>query len=293
MELDLPITGVCIVSDPTKCPPNYTLIDKTYGSIPEDADLWKDRMWGRKVTRYLCVERGYSDQAKNVLVDVAIINEKDPVPPGFTVVDPTYDTREKAIKKKVLCVRWMDKSMTLEIITELILLGKNVRKPPQTFTLVGELNGLCICYKMGRLAPPVNNVNEVKTTNINHYQNTTIDVCFESDLKTTSNFILLFYPIYQVIIEQNMRSKLGSSLPYPINPAATTSAPSIKPAGGESSTAQVHALGGVPWQLNPKLQSIADLKNIVIPQIPYKSLYDVSIQYEYDFNIERSIVSGK
>lgn len=31
-------------------------------------------------------------QGRDVLVDVTIINERDAVPPGFTVIDQTYDT---------------------------------------------------------------------------------------------------------------------------------------------------------------------------------------------------------
>ena len=31
-------------------------------------------------------------QGKDVLVDVAVINDRDPVPAGFTVVDYTHDT---------------------------------------------------------------------------------------------------------------------------------------------------------------------------------------------------------
>ncbi|XP_050409264.1 multivesicular body subunit 12B [Patella vulgata] len=259
MAEDLPITGVCIVADPAKCPPNYTLMDKTYGAIPEDADLWKDKIWGRKVTRYMCVERGYAAQETNVLVDVAIINDRDPVPPGFTVVDNTFDTREKAIKKKVLCVRWMDKSMTQDVITELVLLGRGSRKPPVNYTLIGELNGFSLCYKIGRLVLPGGiSSSQVESNTVNNYHNNVLNM-----------------------------SNVGSSLPYPLNPDQPTAAPSIRPAGDDHVTA-ANALIGVPWQLNPKFLMLSELQNITIPRIPYKSLYDVETQYDYDFNVERS-----
>jgi hypothetical protein len=42
-----PITGICIVADKSKCPPGYTLVEKTRDT-DEDADIWKDSFFTRK-----------------------------------------------------------------------------------------------------------------------------------------------------------------------------------------------------------------------------------------------------
>ena len=40
-------------------------------------------------------------QSKDVLIDVTFINEKDPTPPGFTVVENTHDTSELAFSHEL------------------------------------------------------------------------------------------------------------------------------------------------------------------------------------------------
>ena len=50
---------------------------------------------------------------------------------------PSCVAGEKALKKKLLCGRWMLPSMTNDAITELIFLSRSSRKPPNGFTLVG------------------------------------------------------------------------------------------------------------------------------------------------------------
>ena len=55
----------------------------------------------------------------------------------FSVCKLVCCTGEKALKKKLLCGRWMLPSMTNSAITELIFLSRSSRKPPAGYTLVG------------------------------------------------------------------------------------------------------------------------------------------------------------
>ena len=41
------------------------------------------------------------------------------------------------MKKRVMCVRWMNTSITNSAISELILLSKGARRPPNGYMLVG------------------------------------------------------------------------------------------------------------------------------------------------------------
>lgn len=255
-DQDWPITGVVVVADITKCPAGYTTIDRTFDNT-EEADLWRDGLFGRRVTRYLCVERSAPQPGKDVLVDVTIINERDPVPAGFTVVDYTADTREKAIKKKVMCVRWMNGNLTTSAISELIILTKGVRRPPNGYTLVGELNNLMLCYKMA----------QIKT---------------QSDL-----------PSHNSDPAMNM-SQLENNLPYTMHPQrqysmGTRTAPPERTTSSLSATT-VTPLTGIQWQLNPQLQGGGC--NIHIPTIRYKTMMDIENEYKYHFNIEKGVTAS-
>ena len=55
----------------------------------------------------------------------------------FSVCKLVCCTGEKALKKKLLCGRWMLPNMTNSAITELIFLSRSSRKPPAGYTLVG------------------------------------------------------------------------------------------------------------------------------------------------------------
>uniref|UniRef100_A0A0B7ANP3 Multivesicular body subunit 12A n=1 Tax=Arion vulgaris TaxID=1028688 RepID=A0A0B7ANP3_9EUPU len=272
MELgqELPITGVCIVADPSRCPPNYTLIDKTFDR-PEDADLWRDSFFGRRVMRYICVQRQIPSQSQDVLVDVTLIVEKDLPPPGFSVIDLTQDSKEKATQKRCLCVRWMVPSMTKDAITELILLTRAQRRAPAGYTLVGELNSMNLCYKMG---------------NIPKSQNSEQTVLKPAQQGTIA-------PSYNL-------APLNSSLPYDVAPAV----PARSLSGGQSTmtrtgppeqsanslaTGHINPISGAEWKMNPKYKQLLELQNLYVPDIVGKTLMDIERQYEYDFSMERSV----
>ncbi|BFZ20166.1 hypothetical protein BsWGS_23205 [Bradybaena similaris] len=270
---DLPITGVCIVSDPGRCPPNYTLIDKTYDR-PEDADLWKDGLFMRKVMRYLCVQRQIPLMNQDVLVDVALINEKDLPPAGFSVIDVTHDSREKATQKRCLCVRWMVPSMTSSAITELIFLTKAQRRAPTNYTLVGEINNMSLCYKIGTVP------------------------------KIPSAAKSLVSPSQQTVpapTQAYNMAPLGGGLPYTISPPPVPARPL---SGGNSTltrtgppeqssnslaTGNVNPISGIVWKMNPKYKQLLELHNITIPEIRGKSMMDIENQYQYNYSVERSV----
>ncbi|XP_022319077.1 multivesicular body subunit 12B-like isoform X1 [Crassostrea virginica] len=268
-DVDRPITQVAIVSDPARCVPGFTLIDRTYDR-KDDADLWRDGLFGRRVARYLCVEKMPPPPGGDVLVDVTVIGERDVIPAGFTCVDFTSDTREKAVKKKMLCVRYMSSDLTNDAICELILLGKGIRRPPNGYTLVGELNGMGLCYKMASFRKP--------GVQRDSHQGHANEASFHTQGYSTQST-----PI-------NM-SSLGSSLPYNPNPYKKNGPLERGTSFTEAANAlqghqTITALQGLPFELNRKVFS--DDLNITIPQIPYKTIMDIENQYKYDFSVERS-----
>ncbi|XP_060570380.1 multivesicular body subunit 12B-like [Ruditapes philippinarum] len=267
---DWPITGVVVVADITKCPAGYTTIDRTYDRA-EEADLWRDGIFGRRVTRYLCVQRTAPQPGKDVLVDVSIINDRDPVPAGFTVLDYTADTREKATKKKVICVRWMSVNLTNSALSELIILPKGTRRPPNGYTLVGELNNLMLCYKMANIQTQ----SKISHTNSDPSINMT---------DMANNLPYTLHPGKENAYRQGM----SSSYTPGTNVAGYNQNRPAPPQRQMTIGGTVSALSGVPWQLSPKLTDLENLKNIHIPEIRYKTILDIENQYQYHFDVERS-----
>ena len=58
MNQDLPITALCLVSEQSKCPPNYTAVSKCYDTNTE-IELWRDGLFGKKINRFICFTKDY------------------------------------------------------------------------------------------------------------------------------------------------------------------------------------------------------------------------------------------
>nr|CAB3244240.1 multivesicular body subunit 12B-like [Phallusia mammillata] len=162
-----PVTNVCIVSDRRNCPPSYTMLDRTADG--EEADFWKDSLFKSKVKRYLCFTRDNrpaQNQLNQVITDLALIGLKDSVPPGYTGIKETADTHEQALRKHILCVRYIVKTSTNSAIVDITLARDNSYKAAM-YTLVGEVNGINLTFKLAQLVtasrpapPPPRLVNE-------------------------------------------------------------------------------------------------------------------------------------
>ena len=97
---DRPVTALCLISDPTKCPADYTVVAKSYDQ-DLDADLWKDRIFGKHTTRYLCLSK--SEVPAGFVIDsLCIINEKDIPPNGYVVLSKTYGSGNLIF----VCLTW-------------------------------------------------------------------------------------------------------------------------------------------------------------------------------------------
>ncbi|VDL86087.1 unnamed protein product [Schistocephalus solidus] len=91
----------------------------------EDADLGKESLF-RKSARYLGFEKAPFDPKSppEVLVELMLINEKDSVRSGFQAIDKTYDTRERCLKRKILCARFEPWAPNLTAITDLLIFSR-------------------------------------------------------------------------------------------------------------------------------------------------------------------------
>ncbi|XP_026199531.1 multivesicular body subunit 12Bb isoform X1 [Anabas testudineus] len=138
-----PISAVGVVTSISKAPDGYHVVAQTTDG--SDADLWKDGLFKSKVTRYLCFTR---KTGPDIVVDVKLIDIKDPLPQGFTPVQETMDTKETATRKRRLCVKISPRSAAETAIYDIQIIAKS-KYQLVNYTCVGEINNMALWYRIG------------------------------------------------------------------------------------------------------------------------------------------------
>lgn len=251
-----PITGICVVADKAKCPPGYILVDKT--DTGEDADIWKDSFFSRRVTRYFCITRIFPQdygRINNVLTDVAIVNSPEELPEGFTFIEWTQDSKEKATRKHLIAVKMAPRDSSRESICEIALLSRGKRAPPVGFTLVGDMDGPLFCIKV---APVPSHTQGGRGA-------------------------------------ASAAPTAAAQTPASFAPSAASSAshPSLQPAQPpRASFAANHTkdvasfLDGVTFSLNSKFTPSKDAGAFEIPHPKFRTMEDIENEFSYPFTCE-------
>ncbi|XP_047236732.1 multivesicular body subunit 12Bb isoform X2 [Girardinichthys multiradiatus] len=138
-----PISAVGVVSSLSKTPDGYYVVAQTTDG--SDADLWKDGLFKSKVTRYLCFSRKTEPE---VVVDMRLIDIKDPLPESFTPVQETLGKKEAATRKKRLCVKMSAREAAETAVCDIQITTKS-KYQLVNYTCVGEINNMGIWYRMG------------------------------------------------------------------------------------------------------------------------------------------------
>jgi len=257
-----PITGICIVADKAKCPPGYTLVEKTVDN--EDADIWKDSFFSRRVTRYFCITRIFPQdygRINNVVSDVVIVNSAAELPADFTQIEWTHDSREKATRKHVCGVKMTPRDAAVDAICEIALTTASRRVPPVGFTLIGDMDGLNLCYKMGKVPSHTKNQAEA-----NGAASAAAAANGESGATATAAAVV----------------NVGSS-------------PSHQPQQRHSYVTQMSEtsfLDGVTFVLNSKFAPNKSTSKFDIPQPKFKSAEDIENEFSYLFDNEYELIES-
>jgi len=116
--------------------------------------------------RFLCITRAYplAGNKTYVLEDIKIINERDMPPPQYIPLTHTMDTHEKGTVKRIICVKLVDRQAGMKCICDILFLYRS-KRPPQFYTLIGDINGLQMCIKEGTV-PPLRAPPPVPTSNL-------------------------------------------------------------------------------------------------------------------------------
>ncbi|CAI2351190.1 unnamed protein product [Caenorhabditis sp. 36 PRJEB53466] len=147
----VPLTSMCIVADKNKSPRGFVPIVKCQDD-QSDADLWRDGFFTiNRQVRYICTSSEIPDSniktAVQVVTNIIIVRESDPIPHGYVAIDYTADSREKSLRKKYVCIRTEPRDRVVDAISEIIILGKT-KKIPRDYTSAGEIDSLLVCYKV-------------------------------------------------------------------------------------------------------------------------------------------------
>lgn len=155
LPCERPIKSIQLVESYESCPINYVPLHKTLDT-DSDADLFKENiLFGKRNTRYLCISK--TEGVPNfVLEKIRIIgNSEHLANEGFISIKHTSDTNQKAWRKKQLVYK-LSKTETIQsCITDIIILTKYNRQPPEGFQYLGELERVHICFKVGPVKPEI------------------------------------------------------------------------------------------------------------------------------------------
>uniref|UniRef100_A0A0R3S298 MABP domain-containing protein n=1 Tax=Elaeophora elaphi TaxID=1147741 RepID=A0A0R3S298_9BILA len=256
-----PITSVIIVADKNRCPRGFTPITKTFDE-QNDADLWRESSFTffSRPVRYLAISRDTPQNTvgTHVVTDLCVVKDSDPIPMGFIAIDYTADSKEKALRKKYLCVRTVARDAVVDAVGEIVLLSK-MRKPPKNYSSAGEVDGVLICFK--HIVIP-----------------SSFGVSIPRSRSTTS----VLYPS----VGTNEFRHSNPSLDKTKMTTITTSALTIK-AGVK------RGVEDVPFRLNPQVEStLARNKLEMLPELKKCDSEQLDRDYCYYFTLERAMLAN-
>lgn len=148
LPCDRPIKSIQLIESYESCPKSFVPLHKTLDT-DSDADLYKENiLFGKRNTRYLCISKTEGvpnfvlEKIKIIGINENLANE------GFISIKTTSDSNQKAWRKKQLVYKLSKTENVTECITDIIILAKFNRQPPEGFTYLGELERVHVCYKV-------------------------------------------------------------------------------------------------------------------------------------------------
>ncbi|CAG9856384.1 unnamed protein product [Phyllotreta striolata] len=274
---DRPITAIQIVENLEKCPRGFFAISKTYDQ-DSDADLRDVSIFKSSSTRYICLSK--TEGLPNFVVqEIFVLSDKASPPKGFSLLNRTADSEQKAWKKKQLCYRLVNKKDIRTAVTDIIVCNRP-KKAPAEFCFAGEINGVYLCYKMGNVqdsqqgdAPPE------RPPKPNAMSPGGVPAAYPS-LDTDHDYEILRPGAYP-----SMPAGPGAPIrPAPKPPAAPVQHQNSTNTLGSSYTS---GLDGVPFVVNPKFVTGSNADRFQFPRIKARTMQQILKDYDYPFTVER------
>ncbi|XP_020851018.1 multivesicular body subunit 12A isoform X2 [Phascolarctos cinereus] len=201
--------------------------------------------------------RGYSATLQeNVVTDIQILNEKTPLPMGFTYISEFLDTKASVSKKKRVCMKLVPLGVADTAVFDVRLSGKSRVVPG--YMRVGEIGGFAVWCKKGKVSKPKP---LPKPRNISlGISGLSLDKSSDSSEKPST-----------------LSSRQGT----------IRRSDSIYEA---SSLYGISAMDGVPFILHPKFEGKDNgpMGFSTFADLTIKSLADIEEEYSYGFVVERT-----
>lgn len=301
---DRPITAISVVEDIDKCPPNFTVVSRTYDQ-DTDADLWRESgLFIKKKGRYICFSKT-EGLPQCVVEDIAVINERDTPPEGYSIISYTVDSMQKAWRKKQVCYKIKNKELCSKAVTDIIICSRLIHKvyntskmAPNGFIAAGIINGVCVCYKTVDIVNENSNsqsyvnIDLLQSVSPNSSNGTSHRIPPERPPKPTNGV----YPQISgtggkdieesddrdyEILNPNARIRPTRPAPQPPTSIITGSTSIYGTLPGSSD------LDGVPFILNSRLSVHSDSSTNKLPVIKIWTQENLDKEFFYDFRAER------
>ncbi|XP_020287481.1 multivesicular body subunit 12B [Pseudomyrmex gracilis] len=307
---DRPITAISVVEDIDKCPPNFTVVSRTYDQ-DTDADLWRETgLFIKKKGRYICFSKT-EGQPNCVVEDILVINEREVPPERYNMISYTVDSRQKAWRKKQVCYKLSSKDSCAKAVTDIIICSRMINKDsnlaPIGFSAAGIINGVRVCYKTVDItntnmdSQSYVNIDLLQSVSPNPSNGTPHRLAPERPPKPKFSPKPSINGIYPQINVASNKLDESSDRDYEVlSPSArirpTRPAPqpptSVSPIVGSTSNYGTlpgsSDLDGVPFALNPRL--IINHSNSASDKLPVIKVWtqkDLDKEFFYDFRAER------
>lgn len=269
-----PITDIKIVSQKDRCPQRYFMLEKTV--LGHDGQLF-DSTWRHKGKRYLCFSR---EVGENIIEDLTVIGEDDPVVAGFTAITKAHDDDDKAFRKHLLCLKIQSSKTAINAVCDIVLINrtKGETAPPGFHLIANEVNNISICYKVApiiRQQPAAANTGQ-------QYMYSSVPHSLGPNRQQ-------WYgqappPGHWQVQQQQQQGHPAA--PYPAPHSAHPTLETLHSRPGAFS-----AIEGLPFQVNAKFDILWKKSGPAIPNVQTLSVNDIDSKYNYDFSKERAVIS--
>jgi ESCRT-I complex subunit MVB12 len=235
------------------------LIFLAFDDANRDADLMADSLIERR-DRFICITRAWpltdmrtlGGDCARVLEDIKLINERDNPPANYSTLSYTA--------KRLICVKMVERQAGTKCICDIIFLYRS-KRPPQFYTLIGDINGLQMCVREGSV-PPFRAPPAAPQTQSNLYPNPLADPSHHRSQQQQQHqsYPTSDYSNTNTLTKKSDEKEILDCIPFEINPKYLT---------GMSNNRNKNDLSGL------------DTFRIL-------SVYEIDQYFNYDFNIERS-----
>ncbi|XP_043859060.1 multivesicular body subunit 12A [Dromiciops gliroides] len=254
-----PIVGLAWALASAVPPRGYSPITSTVEGTP--ANFGKG--FAQKSGYFLCLSTGETGTGssgssetlpENVVTDIQILNEKTPLPMGFTYVSEFLDAKASVSKKKRVCMKLVPLGVADTAVVDVQLSGKSRVVPG--YMRIGEIGGFALWCKKGKISKPLPKPRSISL----EMRGLSLD-----------------------------KSSDGSEKLSPLSSRQGTirRSDSIYEA---SSLYGISAMDGVPFILHPKFEGKDNgpTGSSAFADLTIKSLADIEEEYNYGFVVERT-----